>query len=114
MLEIKYSDIVLDNISLFKGAITENYVATQLVSNKISLYYWLSDGIAEVDFLLYNEDGIIPVEVKAADNTQSKSLKTYIENYNPKYAVRISTKNFGYDENSKIKSVPLYATFLVK
>lgn len=114
MLEIKYSDIVLDNISLFKGAITENYVATQLVSNKISLYYWISDGIAEVDFLLYNEDGIIPVEVKAADNTQSKSLKTYIENYNPKYAVRISTKNFGYDENSKIKSVPLYATFLVK
>lgn len=87
MLEIKYSDIVLDNISLFKGAITENYVATQLVSNKISLYYWLSDGIAEVDFLLYNEDRIIPVEVKAADNTQSKSLK---------HTLKIITLNMQY------------------
>ena len=113
-LEIRNSDIITDNLSLFKGAIVENYVATQLASNEISLYYWLSEGIAEVDFLLYNEDGIIPVEVKASDNTQSKSLKMFMENYNPKYAIRISTKNFGYNEVSKIKSIPLYAVFLLK
>ena len=92
----------------------ENYVATQFASNEISLYYWLSEGIAEVDFLLYNEDGIILVEVKASDYTQSKSLKMFMENYNPKYAIRISTKNFGYNEVSKIKSIPLYAVFLLK
>ena len=113
-LEIRNSDIITDNLSLFKGAIVENYVATQFASNEISLYYWLSEGIAEVDFLLYNEDGIIPVEVKASDNTQSKSLKMFMENYNPKYAIRISTKNFGYNEVSKIKSIPLYAVFLLK
>lgn len=114
LLEIKYSDIIKDNISLFKGAIAENYVATQFVSNNISLYYWLSDGIAEVDFLIYNEDGIIPVEVKAANNNQSKSLKIYMEKFNPPYVIKISTKNFGYNETKKIKSVPLYAAFLIK
>lgn len=113
-LEIRNSDIITDNLSLFKGAIVDNYVATQFASNEISLYYWLSEGIAEVDFLLYNEDGIILVEVKASDYTQSKSLKMFMENYNPKYAIRISTKNFGYNEVSKIKSIPLYAVFLLK
>ena len=68
--------------------------------------------MAEVDFLLYGEDGIIPVEVKANNNTKSKSLKMYMEKYNPKYAIRISTKNFGYANN--IKSIPLYAAFLIK
>ena len=67
---------------------------------------------AEIDFLLYNQDGIIPVEVKANDNTKSKSLKIYVEKYNPKYSIRISTKNFGFTNN--IKSIPLYAAFLIK
>ena len=113
LLEIKYSDILNDNLSLYKGSIVENYVANQLTYKGYSLYYWQSNGKAEVDFLLYNDDGIIPVEVKSGDNTQSKSLKIYIDKFNPKYAIRISTKDFGYDPNTKIKSVPLYATFLI-
>lgn len=62
--------------------------------------------------LLYNDDGIIPVEVKASDNNKSKSLNVYMDKYKPKYGIRISTKNFGYENN--IKSIPLYATFLIK
>ena len=114
MLKIRPADILDDDLSLFKGAFVENYVASQLVANGIDLYYWLSDGIAEIDFLLYNDDGIIPVEVKAANNTQSKSLKTYMEKFKPKYAIRISTKNFGYNAETKIKSIPLYAVFCLK
>ena len=114
MLEIRPADILSDDLSLFKGSFVENYVASQFAFNDISLYYWLSDGIAEIDFLLYNKDGIIPVEVKAANNTQSKSLKLYMERFNPKYAIRISSKNFGYNAETKIKSIPLYATFCIK
>lgn len=114
LLEVRYKDILNDDLSLFKGAITENFVATQFVYNNISLYYWLSNGIAEVDFLLYNDDGIIPIEVKAARNTQSKSLNNYIKNYKPSYSIRISSKNFGYDSLKKIKSIPLYAIFCIK
>ena len=114
MLKIRPADILDDDLSLLKGAFVENYVASQFAANSIDLYYWLSDGIAEIDFLLYNDDGVIPVEVKAANNTQSKSLKTYMEKFKPKYAIRISTKNFGYNEETKIKSIPLYAIFCLK
>ena len=114
MLKIRPADILDDDLSLFKGAFVENYVASQLAANEIDLYYWLSDGIAEIDFLLYNDDGIIPVEVKAANNTQSKSLKTYMDKFKPNYAIRISTKNFGYNAETKIKSIPLYAVFCLK
>lgn len=112
LLEIQYNDILLDNKFLYKGNIAENYVAEQLVRNGVSLYYWKSNSDAEIDFILYNEDGLIPIEVKASDNITSKSLNSYIKKYNPKYAIRISGKNFGFENN--IKSVPLYATFLVR
>lgn len=114
MLGISPKDILLENLSLYKGVIAENYVANQLISVGNKLYYWLNDNQSEIDFLIYNEDGIIPVEVKSADNTQSKSLKYYIEKYKSKYAIRISSKDFGYNEQSKIKSIPLYAVFLLK
>lgn len=112
LLEVKYNDIILDNLEIYKGIITENYVATQLVSNKNDLYYWRSSNKAEIDFLLYNDDGIIPVEVKANKNIKSKSLNMYIEKFKPKYSIRISNKNFGFENG--IKSVPLYATFCIK
>lgn len=112
LLGVKYNDIILDNLEIYKGIITENYVATQFVSNKNDLYYWSSSNKAEIDFLLYNDDGIIPVEVKANKNIKSKSLNIYIEKFKPKYSIRISNKNFGFE--NEIKSVPLYATFCIK
>ena len=112
LLEIQYNDILLDNSFLYKGSIAENYVASQFVRNGISLYYWKSNSDAEIDFILYNQDGLIPIEVKASNNITSKSLNSYIKKYNPKYSIRISSKNFGFENN--IKSVPLYAVFLIK
>jgi predicted AAA+ superfamily ATPase len=73
--------------------------------------YWESKGIAEVDFLIVKEGQVIPVEVKAADNVKSKSLAVFMQKYKPPYAIRISRKNFGF-ENS-IKFVPLYAAYLI-
>ena len=114
ILGLSVRDIVTDNISLYKGIIAENFVANQLLCNGFDLFYWKNTATAEVDFLLYTADGVIPVEVKAGENTQSKSLKVYMEKYDAKYAIRISTKDFGYDPKTKIKSVPLYPTFLIK
>ena len=106
--------ILLDGMKIYKGIITENYVANQLMSSGLDLLYWKGSRNAEVDFLIRTDDGVIPIEVKADDNTQSKSLKVYMETYKPKYAIRISTKNFGYNAKTKIKSIPLYAVFLIK
>ena len=111
--ELSFSDIMLDKNFMFKGALAENYVAEELNANKNALYYWTSGQDAEVDFLLYSEtDGIIPIEVKSGVRVSSKSLNVYIEKYKPNYAIRVSARNFGYENN--IKSVPLYAAFCIK
>ncbi len=107
--------IMLDDMRIYKGIITENYVANQLKANGIDLIYWKGNRDSEVDFLITTkDDGIIPIEVKAEEHTQSKSLKVYCELYQPKYMIRISLKDFGYNKETKIKSIPLYAVFLIK
>ena len=52
---------------------------------------------------------LIPVEVKSGDNVRSDSLSDYIRLFRPAWSIRISDKNFGFENN--IKSIPLYATF---
>lgn len=94
----------------FKGALAENYVMQALVANGIQPYYWESGGKAEVDFVFQNRRGeIIPLETKSAENTRSKSLNIYVQKYAPPYSIRVSAKNFGFENN--IKSIPLYALF---
>ena len=111
LLETKVSDILTDNLSLYKGVITENFVAEELQSMNYSLYYWQSRGKAKIDFVIDTQDGVIPLEVKSGSHVQSKSLNVYMEKYQPKYGIRISTRNFGYDKEKHIKSIPLYAVF---
>ena len=111
--DLNYEDILRDDIAYvnFKGGLTENYVFNQLVINDLKLYYWTNKNQAEVDFITRIDNDIIPIEVKSSINNKAKSLNSYIQRYKPKYAIRISTRNFGFENN--IKSVPLYATFCI-
>jgi len=111
LLKFDFADILLNREFRFKGGISENYVAQCFASKNMDLYYWTSGNEAEVDFLISNQDGIIPVEVKAGEQTRSRSLNVFMAKYKSKYAIRISAKNFGFENN--IKSVPLYATFCI-
>jgi predicted AAA+ superfamily ATPase len=97
----------------FKGALAENYICQTLTANGFELFYWISPGKAELDFVFQDKHGnIIPLEGKSADNVRSKSLRVYTEKYKPPYSVRTSARNFGYENG--IKSVPLYALFCLK
>ena len=98
---------------LMIGMLTENYVATTFKINGLNLNYWKNEYDSELDFILQSSNGnIIPVEVKTSIHTKSRSLNNYMTEYNPVYAIRISFKNFGFENN--IKSVPLYAVFCIK
>lgn len=112
--DIHYEDILADNplFDNFKGGLTENYVFNQLTVNGLGLYYWTSGSQAEIDFITRLGEDIIPIEVKSTVNTRSRSLNTYINKFKPEYSIRISQKNFGFENG--IKSVPLYATFCLK
>ena len=93
------------------GPLTEHYVANELRAKGYNSYYWESDGKAELDFMIQKDADIIPIEVKTSIHIKARSLDLYMKKYNPKYAIRISEKNFGFENN--IKSVPLYAVFCI-
>ncbi len=92
----------------FKGAITEQFVLQELVSfSNIDIAYWGNDtGSAEVDFVLQCGSLIIPVEVKSGTNLKAKSLKTYMDKFNPQYAVRTSPAD--YKQTANLYDIPLY------
>ncbi|WEV72392.1 ATP-binding protein [Bifidobacterium sp. ESL0790] len=100
--------------SLDLGAFTENYVAQTLATNGHTLRYWASKSDAEVDFVAmlggpHDMRTATPIEVKSSDNVRSRSLNAYQAKYQPERAIRLSTKNFG--KENQIESVPLYAAF---
>lgn len=112
--DIRLNDIFYMETELedFKGGLTEDYVYCQLVSSGFRPYYWRNDkGTKEVDFVISLAGRLIPVEVKSADNTHSDSLTEYKRLYQPDRAIRVSEKNFGFEND--ILSVPLYAVFCI-
>ena len=112
LAKISINEIILNKNILYKGVLAENYVAEIMYAKNREIYYWqINSGMYEVDFLINMDGDIIPIEVKASDNTTSKSLNYYINRYKPKYSIRVSTKNFGFSNN--IKSIPLYAVHLI-
>ena len=102
---------MVEELNDFKGGMTENYVNVQLSINGYNTYYWQSERGAEIDFIIQREGKLIPIEVKSADNTRAKSLKVYMDTFKPEYAIKLSSKNFGFEDNKKI--VPLYAAFCI-
>jgi uncharacterized protein len=100
-----------DEANTYLGAMTENYVAQALATNAHSLLYWQSEGKAEVDFILQLKGKVVPLEVKKGMRTRSKSLSVFTSKYKTEYAIRISKKNFGFENG--ILSVPLYAVFCI-
>ena len=112
LLEIPRNKILLNENFQYKGVITGNYVANELQTNGINLYYWAKNQVAEIDFLIDTSKGVIPIEVKANENKKSKSLNYFMKENKINFAIRISANNFGFENN--IKSVPLYAVFCIK
>lgn len=92
----------------FKGALTENYILQSLIPQfEVSPRYW-SDNVYEVDFIIQNENNILPIEVKAEKNTKGKSLLKFKEKYSDdvKLRVRFSFDNLTLDDD--LLNIPLF------
>ena len=109
---LEYRDLLPSADSIFKGAVTENYVVQTLIPSFRDLYYFKPDPGMEIDLLINTKDGIVPIEIKSGRNKRSLSLKNYAGKYNPAKMIRISENNFGVSGN--LISVPLYAAFCIK
>ena len=93
----------------FKGALTEQFVAQQIVAirNSVPMYWAPENGRAEIDFVIESSGTLVPVEVNAEENLQSKSLRSYVDRFHPAEAWRFSLAD--YREQSDMTNVPLYA-----
>ena len=91
----------------FKGALTEQFVAQQLHSQNMELYYYSTENsTGEIDFVIQKEQYCIPLEVKAEENLRARSLRAYCAKYRPEIAIRSSMSN--YREQDWMVNVPLY------
>ena len=103
------------NFNTYKGAIYENIVGDMLVKEGYSLYFYRNEkGTIEMDFFVRDTNSLIPVEVKANDNS-TPSLNNLIENdkYKEiKYGIKLCNKNIGF--NGKFYTFPYFLTFLLK
>lgn len=93
----------------FKGALTEQYVLQQIKTiSDMAIHYWSAERSAsEIDFLVQYAGAVIPVEVKAGENLQAKSLKAFCQKYSPSLAIRTSMSD--YRKESWLINIPLYA-----
>lgn len=92
----------------FKGSLTEQYVLCQLKEcTDLDVFYWSSDtGISELDFITQIGKDNVPIEVKASENLQAKSLKSFVQKYETKFNVRTSMSDYRNDD--WITNIPLY------
>ncbi len=111
MVNIDVKTLIEGNVIFteFKGALTEQFVLQQLKTiQDIDIYYWSAEkSSSEIDFLVQYSGNIIPIEVKAEENLQAKSLKMFYQKYNPKYAIRTSMSD--YRKDNWLTNLPLYA-----
>ncbi len=111
MVNIDIKTLIEGNVIFteFKGALTEQFVLQQLKTlQDIDIYYWSAEkSSSEIDFLVQQAGKIIPIEVKAEENLQAKSLKMFYQKYNPKSAIRTSMSD--YRKDNWLINIPLYA-----
>ena len=108
MLHINYKKLITDDN--VKETIYENHVAKTLIENGYSIYYYQSDGKAEVNFVIQNRMGqIIPIEITVKTNAKAKSLSFFMKKHTVVQAFRITENNFSTKKD--IRYIPIYATF---
>lgn len=110
MMDIPAASILVtdDMIKEYKGAFTELFVLTQLVSENVPTYYFSSnDSRVEIDFIVQHGAKIVPIEVKAEVNVHAKSLRTFVEKYPDLKGLRLSMKPF--QDQEWMENKPLYA-----
>lgn len=102
--------ILLGEGNTFMGAVTENYLAVQLVSMGYGIYYWAPESSqAELDFVIQINGNVTAIESKRGTHNRSRSLGIFIRQYKPSRAIRFSEENF-YCTDS-VEALPLYAAF---
>lgn len=110
MVDMPASEMLVSNNALveYKGAFTELYALTQIITKGVPVYYYSSnDSTVEIDFIVQHDTRVIPVEVKAEANVKAKALRQFITDNPNLRGLRLSM--LGYQEQDWMENKPLYA-----
>ncbi len=108
MLHLNYKKLMTDDD--IKELLYENHIAKTLTEGGYSLYYYQSEGKAEVNFVVQNRQGtIIPIEIITKKDSKAKSLSVLMSKYIVPQGIRITENNFSTKKD--IRYIPIYATF---
>lgn len=111
MMNLNRIKYLTDNVS--KYILYENMIANMIVSLGYNLYYYQSDGKAEVNFIIQSRSGkIIPVDIVNKNISKSKALNLVMTKFNLTDAIRITEDNFS--RKNGIRYIPIYALFCLK
>lgn len=88
------------NYTEFKGSMAENAVLQSIIPllNNDIPHYWSPDSRAEIEFIIQWGENIIPIEVKAENCINGRSLSVYTEHYKPTKRIRFSFLNLQYNQ----------------
>lgn len=102
------------NIWYYKWYIVENFVAIELYAIfDMDINSW-EKWQSEIEFLLEYNNNVIPLEVKSSSKSRkAKSLDSYVKRYNPKFAYKLSTQNYGFNKDKGYYTLPLYMIWKV-
>ncbi|MBU4483897.1 AAA family ATPase [bacterium] len=106
MLNIPIQSILKQDYGITKGYLAENFVAQEFLSGGMSELYSWTERNSEIEFLIYEDGDIVPVEVKSGHRTRAKSFQQFFKKYSPKKAYKLSAKQFSKSKN--IINLPLY------
>ena len=108
MLHLNYKQFLTDEKT--KETLYENHIAKTLVEAGYALYYYQSEGKAEVNFVVQNRMGqIIPIEIATKSMSKAKSLSVFMKKFTVPQAYRITENNFSTKKD--IRYIPIYAVF---
>lgn len=108
LLHLNYKQFISDE--KIKETLYENHIAKTLAEAGYSLFYYQSEGKAEVNFVIQNRMGqIIPIEIATKTNSKAKSLSVFMKKFTVPQAYRITENNFSTKKD--IRYIPIYAVF---
>lgn len=106
MLGLPAQSILGQDYGIAKGYLAESFVAQELLAAGAGELYSWTERNSEIEFLIYIDGPIVPVEVKAGHRTKAKSLRQFMIKYAPDRAVKLSAGRFS--TNGRVVNVPLY------
>ena len=107
-LHLNYKKFATDEH--LKETIYENHIAKTLSEGDYALYYYQSEGKAEVNFVIQNRNGqIFPLELTTKTDSKAKSLSVFMKKFTTAQAYRVTENNFATKKD--VRYIPIYSIF---